>query len=55
MSLPQVNTFYIVYIFCTPRFTSGGGGNSDTTNSTGATSGAGGAFPTGVPDFTVGI
>ena len=51
-SLPQANTFYIVCICCTPRFTGSGGGYSNQISTTSATSGAGCAFPTGVPEFT---
>ena len=45
-SLPQANTFYIVYILCTTRFTWSGGGNSNNINMTVPTSGAGSAFLT---------
>jgi hypothetical protein len=45
-SLPQANTFYIVYILCTTRFTWSGGDNSNTINMTVPTSGAGSAFLT---------
>lgn len=54
-SLPRANTLDIVYIFCTPRFTGGGGGDSNRIHTTGAASGAGSTFPGGVFEFTVGI